>query len=193
MSKTPIAQIPAKLHEILSPLSPDDRSRVLQATLILCGDNLQSVLPGAPAPAATPPASPPSAASSTDAGAFLDKKAPANKGEILAVAARYREQILKEQTHSKADLKKVITDARRNFDDNNFGRDLNNAKRQAGFFNLGTGRDASKLSYYGQQFVDALPDREAASKLKRPKVGGNRKNTGSKKSPTNMSSTKSRK
>lgn len=171
MPKTNVAQLPAKLYELLSPLSPEERARVVRATMILFGE-------GAPAPppaGATPPpagASPPAA---NDAGAFFDMKDPKNKGETLAVAARFRELNQNEETHTKADLKAVITSARRNFDDSNFARDINNAKRQAGFFNLGTGRDASKLSYYGQQFVDALPDREAASKLKRPRVGGGRK------------------
>src|SRR5207247_3229045 len=80
------------------------------------------------------------------------------------------------QTHSKADLKKVIADARRNFDDRNFARDIKNARRQAGLFNLGTERDAYQLSSYGQQYVDALPDKDAASKLKKPKVGRARRN-----------------
>lgn len=159
MAKTRVAQVPAKLYELLEPLSPEERARAVQATLILFGE---ATLRGA-------------GGVLTDAAAYLDGKAPQNKGETLAVAARFRELGQKEETHSKADLKQVITTARRNFDDRNFARDLNNAKRQAGFFNLGTGRDSSKLSYYGQQFVDALPDREAAYKLRRPRVGPWRK------------------
>jgi hypothetical protein len=109
----------------------------------------------------------------SEPGAFFDQKDPQNKGESLAVAARYRELHGNDQ-HSKADLKTVITNAGRNFDDHNFKRDMNNAKRQAGFFNLGTGRDA-KLSYYGKQYVDALPNREGAGALKKPKIGGRKK------------------
>lgn len=173
MTKTTVAQLPAKLYELLSPLSAEDRNRVVQATLILLGDDAALATPasgGLPSLGARATGSTP-----TDAGAYFDDKAPKNKGEALAVAARFRELRQNKDTHSKADLKAVITGSRRNFDDHNFARDINNAKRQAGFFNLGTGRDASKLSYYGQRFVDALPDREAAAKLKRPKVGGNRK------------------
>lgn len=185
MATPNVAQLPAKLYELLSPLTPEERARVVQATLILFGDEPTALKesPGKPAGDAG------GGKTASDAGAFFDEKAPQNKGEILAVAARFREQTEDEETHSKADLKKVITDARRNFDDHNFGRDINNAKRQAGFFNLGTGRDASKLSYYGQQFVDALPDREAASKLKRPKVGGRNKKTSKKKSAAKKSTT----
>lgn len=179
MAKTPMAQLPAKLYELLSPLSAEERSRVVQAAMVLFGEE---------APAA--PSSPQitsglrrraGGGAPTDAGAFFDVKAPKNKGETLAVAARFRELIQKGETHTKADLKALITEARRNFDDSNFARDINNAKRQAGYFNLGTGRDASKLSRYGQRFVDALPDREAASKLQKPKIGGNRKTSGKKK------------
>lgn len=97
------------------------------------------------------------------------------------MAARYREIAEKEESHSKTDLRTVITTgAHRNFDDANFARDMNNAKRQAGFFNLGTGRDTNKLSYYGKQYVDALPDREEAGKLKRPKIGGSKKSSAKK-------------
>jgi hypothetical protein len=172
MPKTPVAQVPAKLYELLSPLEPHERARVVQATLILFGEELPAAVAAGGAsskPAFTPPGTHP-----TDASTYFDQKAPKNKGEILAVAARFREEVEKQETHTKADIKAVITGARRNFDDANFARDLNNAKRQAGFFNLGTGRSV-KLSYFGQQFVDALPDREAAAKLHRPKVGGNRK------------------
>ncbi|MDQ4142180.1 MAG: hypothetical protein M3198_00290 [Actinomycetota bacterium] len=177
MPGTNIAQLPAKLYDLLSPLTPEERAKVVQATLILFGDETPTQPPRG---AGTPPAGAASGDPVRDAAAFFEGKAPQNKGEALAVAARFRELVEGQETHTKADLKKVVTDARRNFDDRNFARDLNNAKRQAGFFNLGTGRDASQLSYYGQQFVDALPDREAAGKIKRPKVGGRGKKTSKK-------------
>lgn len=172
MAKAPVAQVPAKLYELLEPLSPEERARVVQATLILFGE---AAPPAPPASGTQVTRTQGAGGATTNAAAYLEGKAPRNKGETLAVAARFRELSQKEETHSKADLKQIITTARRNFDDRNFARDLNNAKRQAGFFNLGTGRDSSKLSYFGQQFVDALPDREAASKLKRPRVGGRKK------------------
>ena len=179
MPKPAIAQLPTKLYKLLSPLRPDERARVVQATMILFGEDAPAPLPASHDGLASRKDTPPS----NDAGAYFDEKEPKNKGETLAVAARFLEQTAHEETHSKADLKAVITSARRNFDDNNFARDMDNAKRHAGFFNLGTGRDASKLSYYGQQYVDALPDREAALKLRRPKVGGGKKRTSKKKAP----------
>lgn len=178
MATPPMAQIPAKLYELLSPLSPDERTRVVQATLILFGDEVPAA--SLPRSAAQTKIAGIASDASVDPAVFFDQKGPRNKGEELAVAARFRELHQHQDKHSKADLKKVITDARRNFDDNNFARDINNARRQAGFFNLNTGRDSSKLSYFGQQFVDALPDREAASNFKRPKVGGSRKKSAKK-------------
>jgi len=181
MAKPNVAQIPAKLYELLEPLSAEERTRVVQATMILFGDAVPAS-PGAPAAPAAPDTPAGQPAGSNTHQDYLDQKDPKNKGEVLAVAARYREMYQDSHTHTKADLKKVITDSRRNFDDSNFARDINNAKRQAGFFNTGTGRDSSKLSYYGQQFVDALPDRDKAGKIKRPKVGGAKKKSAKKKS-----------
>ncbi|MGD0272410.1 MAG: hypothetical protein ABSB96_01545 [Gaiellaceae bacterium] len=183
MTTTNVAQVPAKLYELLAPLTPEERLRVVQATLILFGDDKVGAASPLPPLIQSPSnfATSDPGGSSSDAVAFFEEKAPRNKGELLAVAARFRELVEKEESHSKADLKKVITDARRNFDSNNYARDIGNAKRQAGFFNLGTGRDATTLSYFGQQFVDALPDRDAAGKLKRPKVGGSKKRTAKKK------------
>lgn len=176
MAKTSVSQIPAKLYELLDPLTAEERARAVQATLILFGDEVSAQSLGdKPGNAGKPLGK---AGSPRDPGEFFHLKDPQNKGEILAVAARYRE-IQGEEAHSKSDLKGVIVDAGRNFDDANFARDMNNAKRQAGFFNLGTGRDA-RLSYYGKQYVDALPDRAKAGALKKPKIGG-RKSSASKK------------
>ena len=166
MAKLNVAQLPAKLYELLEPFSPDERVRIVQATMILFGDDQVSAATATASVRSSAAAALPGGAPSPQN--YFDEKTPKSKGELLAVAARYREKYESVDTHSKADLKKVITDARRNFDDHNFARDINNAKRQAGFFNTGTGRDASKLSYYGLNFVDALPNRDDAGKLKRP-------------------------
>lgn len=169
MTKTSLADIPGKLYAILEPLNAEDRAKAVRATLVLFGDEIPNE------PSLRTPPSGGTNATVTDYGdvaEFFNQKDPKNKGEVLAVAARYREINEQQESHSKSDLKKVVTDSHRNFDDSNFGRDINNAKRQAGFFVLGGDRDAHKLSYYGKQYVDALPDREAAGELKRPRVGG---------------------
>lgn len=176
MAKPTFAQLPAKMYELLEDLSPQERAKVIQATMTLFGDDIPAEVSTGTVAGGSARAAAPSGAG-TSVQAYLDEKNPKNKGETLAVAARYRELNEDAETHTKADLKKVVTDARRNFDDSNFSRDINNAKRQAGFFNTGTGRDASKLSYYGQQFVDALPDRDAAAKIRRPSVRSGKKKT----------------
>ncbi len=171
MAKESVAQIPSKLYELLSPLTAEERARVVKATLVLFGDDIpvgESVAQGKQGFASAVKTSGPV----SDVAKFVNEKDPQNKGELLAVAARYRELVEQQESHSKADLKAVVTGAHRNFDDRNFARDMNNARRQAGFFILGSGRDASKLSYYGKQYIDALPDRAAASKISRPKIGG---------------------
>ena len=166
-----IANTSVELVKLLEPYSTEERQRIIQATVILLGDINIPIAPNLKTPGSFEPK-----AVSGKAKEFFEQKNPKNKGEQLAVAARYREETIGVEEHSKADLKAVFAEARRNFDDKNFHRDIDNARRQAGLFNLGTGRDVNKLSYQGQQFVDTLPDRDAASKHKKKKVN-KKKNT----------------
>lgn len=160
-----ISEVSIELYKKLSPFSQEERHRITQAVMILLGDNIsQNSRPLAPGTKVVG-----AQQDHTNAPEFFAEKNPQNKGEELAVAARYRELSEEAKEHSKADIKAVFAEARKNFDDKNFGRDMDNAKRQAGLFISGTGRDANKLSYQGVQFVDALPDREAAAKHRRPK------------------------
>ncbi len=183
MAKTNIAQVSLQLYELLSSLDKDERTKVIQATLILFGDTEAG------------PTKPEGGNSNqnnntddegsvNDPKKYFELKDPKNKGEELAVAARYRELKEKVEVHTKEDLKKIITDARRNFDSGNFGRDITNARSQAGFFSKGTGKGTEKLSYYGQNFIDALPDRDAAKKLSRPVKKPSKKKTKSSKAKT---------
>jgi len=176
MTTKDITQLHAEICKPLSPLSSEERSRVIQATLILLGETQVS----APNPTPTHPHSSPHHQPTLhkpnqNIQAFLSEKDPKNKGEILACLARYRELNESIEEHSKQDFKTLSAAARRNFDDKNFKRDIENAKRQSGFFNTGSGRDSHKLSYYGQQYVDVLPNREEAVKLKRPKKSSAKK------------------
>jgi hypothetical protein len=68
----------------------------------------------------------------------------ATKIEELAVAARFLEKTANQTTVTQAEIKSVISAARRNFDASNFGRDINNA-RTKGLFNKGTGKDAYEI------------------------------------------------
>jgi len=100
--------------------------------------------------------------------AYFAMKKPRTKIEELAVAARYREERESAQSSTKSDLAGVFRNGRVNFDAGNYRRDLENA-RAAGFFTRGTGKDSATLTGHGQNYVDALPDREAATRLAKPK------------------------
>jgi len=101
---------------------------------------------------------------------FFAKKLPRTKLEELAVAARYREDRDGTTSSSKAELEAIFKEARKNFDSKHYRRDLENAK-QAGLFTRAPAKEGASLSDYGLKYVDALPDREAAKALVRPKKG----------------------
>jgi hypothetical protein len=114
---------------------------------------------------------------------FFQQKDPHNKLECFAVAARFLETNQNVASCSKDELKSVMgtKGARRNFDERNFQRDIDNAK-QKGLFNRGADEKGKfTLSYYGQQYVDALPDRAKVKALRKPKQG-NRKSAAKSKS-----------
>lgn len=193
MAKESIASLTGRLFELLEPLSPEDRAKVVNATFVLLGDSGPSgtpTQPGAGSPQAPGEGGKPraqlnpgagNAGSAVDAKTYIDRKDPRSKVELLAVAARYLEEHDGRESVSKDDLKRVFDAARRNFDSAHFARDMNNAKGQAGFFNTGGERNEYKLSYYGHNFIDALPDREKASAIRRPKRTGAKKKASRKK------------
>jgi hypothetical protein len=145
-------------------VSLEDRRAIISATLTL----FDEVPPAAPAGGGAPSTGGAGSSSGTASTirAFFDLKQPASKLEELAVAARYMEQ--KGSTRAKKnDFKAAFKDAKRPFDDRHFSRDIGNAKT-AKLFN--TGID-NQLSYYGEHYVDALPDRVKALAIARPGKG----------------------
>lgn len=173
----PVAAVP-KLVSILQSLDKADRHRAVQAAFMLMGDDPGLDLTGSGggsgsgAGAGDPGRRAPGAMT---AQAYFDAKSPSGKVEELAVAARYREEHQNATANSKAEIGTVVGDARRDFDSRNFNRDIFNARRN-GFFNKAVGRDSNVLSHYGQRYVDALPNRDAARAL----LGG-KKRTGPRK------------
>lgn len=115
-----------------------------------------------------------SAGSAGTASEYFEARNPQGLMEVLAVAARYREVAEGAETHTKEELDAVFRAARRN-PPTNFYRDLKNAKQQQ-YFNIGTD---IVLSHYGQRYVDALPDRDAARAIARPRkpVGKKKRKT----------------
>ena len=170
MVKNKILDAATRMVGLLEAMNSEDRTRVIQAVLMLLGESpIAAAAPATATLGAQAPFVPPAAASRGPIGsekAFFDLKQPANKGEELAVAARYREEALNATQSTREELKAIIQAARRNFDDGNYRRDIENA-RVKGLFNRG--KSEARLSHFGQSVVDTLPDRAALKGLKKPK------------------------
>ena len=151
MGKKNIINVANEIYKQLEPFTPDERGRVISAVMSLFGQE-EMTLSG-------------TGSVETNAQKYFNLKDPCTKEEILAVAARFREQNQGQHKHKKGDFKSIIeTEARRNFDDHNFSWDIRNAKKKGLFI----ADKEIRLSYYGQQYVDALPNREALKKLRPP-------------------------
>lgn len=165
MAKNKILEATRGIVPLLEPLESEERVRAIQAAMTMLGE-APVQLPNRPEGGGQGGSGGGGGGGSTDAKTYFDAKSPSTKIHELAVAARYREQHLGSDANTQAELRSVFNDARRNFDANNFRRDIDNA-RKSGLFNKGTGKDSAVLSHRGQQFVDALPDYVAAKKILR--------------------------
>jgi len=172
MAKKKAVDAVSKLLSVLESLEAPERTRVIQAALTLLGSETQ--VEQFSAGRGTEVAAGRRQITQMGEQAYLDSKDPRTKVEELAVAARYREERESATSSTRADLERVITAARRNFDARNFRRDLENA-RTKGFFTRGTGRDSIVLSHYGQKYVNALPNREALKSVGKAKGAGRRR------------------
>jgi hypothetical protein len=166
-----------RVYDLLRALNDDERTKVLNSVHHLFGESAPPSRDGTGAHHTPPGSGQPRHTSGgpSTPQQFYAQKNPAtnggvalNKGEMLAVAARYREQQGQGNLHAADDFSRFFTDVRANFDRRNFPRDIKNAQHQAMLFIMGGPRGQYQLSYYGQQYVDALPDRDAAKKIKRP-------------------------
>lgn len=165
MATINLGEISKKLYDLLADLEQDDRQRVMSSVLALFGE----------APRLAPLASMGMRSANTDfdegigsAKDFFSQKNPESRGETLAVAARFLELSAGKEVVGRVDIEQVFKDARRNFDSNNFVRDMKNAIHNAKLFLPGGERDSYKLSFFGQEYVDALPDKEKVRLIKRP-------------------------
>ncbi len=162
MSKITVADATAQIYKIIEGFSEaDDKARIMDAVRTLLGQPSRDSDRGREGDDFQAKVDP----KKMTAKQYFDEKKPNSKVEELALAARYRELHENKDVHEKEDFKAVVSAARRNFDSGNYNRDLNNAKR-TGLFNKGEG---NVLAYYGQNYVDALPDRDAVKLIKKPK------------------------
>jgi hypothetical protein len=172
MAKKTIADASAELYKLLEPFESAERARIVSGTLTLLGDAqlpVQSASPqGNPAPGFPPAAG--GAIPFAAARKFFANKSPQGVVESLAAAARFFETSGGGAALIKDDFVAVFEGARRNFAQTNFARDIDNAVR-GGYFRAGGGKKKGyTLSHYGQDYIDALPNREAAKALERPKA-----------------------
>jgi hypothetical protein len=174
MAKKTIADASAELYRLLEPFESGERERMVKGTLMLLGDGqlAQNISAGVTQQQGNAPASVPLKDGQVQfdrARKFFDTKQPIGVIEGLATAARFFEMHGGSAALRKDDFKAVFDGARRNFAARNFARDLGNAT-QGGYFNAGGGKKAGyTLSHYGQDYIDALPDRAAAKAVVRPK------------------------
>lgn len=167
-----VAKVTSDVCALFEPLSPADRSKVLQAVMILLGEQVPEPMVQRQGGQQDQPHSgvqPRGGHASGDLKRYFAEKAPKNKKETLAIAARWAQLHEGKETVAKDDFKRLIIGAGRHFDAHNFSMDITDAKRSSGFFVAGTGKDEYRLTYFGEQFVDALPNREVADQLARPK------------------------
>jgi hypothetical protein len=187
-AKGSIANVSSQIYGLLEPFEKDERLRIVNGVLTLLGEG--TVSGGGGGSGSGAPSGGGGAASSgggagaSDGGvhqvaevrkgarAYFDLKRPQGKSEELATAARFHELTKDGAAATKADLERIIsTEARRGFRTSNFPRDIENA-RGAKLFNPGGSSTAGyTLSYVGQNFVDALPNREAAKAFKKETRG----------------------
>jgi hypothetical protein len=164
-----LGELSNKMYSLLQDLQPEDRAKLMSSVAQLFGDAPPSTVaipqPTGSAHAIQNPGVPQGGLNPQQ---YFAEKAPQNKGEMLAVAAKYREDYSRASSHTSEDLATFFAEARQNFDRRNFRRDMKNAQNQAQLFNKGTPRGQYQLSYFGQQYVDALPNRDALKKLRRP-------------------------
>jgi len=190
MVKNKVVDATMRVVALLDPLTPEERTRAIQAALTMLGDSTTATatgvhsasLSGTGVSGVVPPIGvvPARTLGSGTEKDYFDQKQPSNKGEELAVAGRYREESLNASQSTKDELRQTIQAARRNFDAGNYRRDIENA-RMKGLFNRG-GVDAV-LSHYGQSVVDALPDRAAVKAIKKPKRTSARRTPAKKATP----------
>src|ERR1700730_9734646 len=133
--------ISSKMYELLKGLDSEERTKVMNSVSQLYGDGAHlklGVVPGVGAvPSVTVGGAPGLQQGSANAQQYFVQKSPTNKGEMLAVAARFREQHGGGDVHQLNDFAAFFVEARQNFDRSHFVRDMKNAQNQAGLFNKG--------------------------------------------------------
>lgn len=167
MTTPNIGSTAIQIYELVNKLEKENVLKVFNAVYALCGFEL---MPPPGVQTVTPPGLPPGTVTGTPfvttnmtAAKYFAEKDPKTKTDSLAVAARYRELYENAEESLKPDIAAVFSLARKNFDSSNFAMDMTNAKIAGLFVKEGKTTTGFRLTFGGQNYVDALPDRAAAS------------------------------
>lgn len=179
MAKKTLAETSAELYQLLEPFDSTERQRIVKSVLVLLGEasDVRSDVrtPQTPQPSISGQQSLADASGGVPfdrARKYFNDKAPKGTSETLATAAMFFETHGGARVLVKDDFKAVFEGARRDFVASNFARDMDNAIK-SGFFNAGgNAKKGYTLSGYGQDFLEALPDRTAAKAVQRPGRSG---------------------
>ena len=158
-----------RIIECLRPLDDNEKIRLLKSaiTFLHLDAAFGSINPGVPQPASSPPGPPLqpasfSARTEMSPKQFLIEKQPKNDIERVACLAYYLAHFRNVPEFNTLDISKLNTEAARpKF--SNASVPVDQATRR-GFLVATSGR-AKQLGVSGEQFVQALPDREAAKEV----------------------------
>ena len=157
-----VVEAGSAIYEILEPLEGPERQRAVAGAMALLGESMATV--PEQGGLATPEVAKHPALQPGDLHSYLAEKEPGSKVEKLAVAARYAELRENLPTLKKEDFQRILEAAGEYFDGEQFSQDIWNARKK-GLFKVPTNGTYS-LSAPGQQYVDALPNRQEAKKVR---------------------------
>ncbi len=170
MSAVNIGSISAKIFDIVDGLDHAEKIKVFKAVYALCDIDNFSITDASTNSLNQSQHLPEDSTllntrtqQNSDPASYLVQKSPQTKIEYLAVAAKFREEYQNTAEHTKDDFIAFFVAARKNFDHSNFKNDISNAKRAGLFLKTNLNSHAHKLSYNGQNYVDALPDQAKAA------------------------------
>ncbi len=177
-SQDGFGEIAKRSFELLSPLSPEAQQCILTEVLppMLA---LHNSLPATTGTGRGAPAGETVSKSKSqtrvkageepfDVAAFVADKGDLSRSELLAVLARASQLGSIPEARTKAAFKELAREGRVPFSQKSFVGEMRRATKKA-FFAATDTPDEFVLTTYGQRIVDALPNRQLADTVPRPK------------------------
>ena len=166
MAKPNIGELPGQLYELLKDLEADERVRVVSATLLLFGDSPAPWIgaaiehPAHPVDETSPLREPQfSKRQDLPPKQFIHEKDPRTDVERVTCLAYYFTHFRDTPAFKTLDISRLNTEAaQRKL--SNAAAAIGNASRRG--LITAAGKGLRQISAVGEQFVDALPDRDEA-------------------------------